>query len=333
MGSAASTADSSSPPPDAGKNAASADSGESKSPPADALAHLKADPSLVDSLSKMMLNDPDSFQQALQIVEHRARVDHARQELPLGSRHQLESGLCGTVRFVGPAPGSLSDESHAGHVYVFLELDAPSGNSDGVVGGVTLVEGIASKHGFFCSRHAVVAPAPTAAKLRQASTELAAQEGATTKVVRMQTLARQRRAKAKVHRKRNLHQVSKAQDFHLVDAHALKAPASARASLQKMVDYLCTPFADKPTHKARAIFRWCCENIEYDLARYHGESSSSQAPDDVLKSGKAVCSGYAGVVSSLCSLAGIPCVRISGCSKAAGYRLGMTAGELKSNHA
>ena len=39
MGSAASTADSSSPPPDAGKNAASADSGESKSPPADALAH------------------------------------------------------------------------------------------------------------------------------------------------------------------------------------------------------------------------------------------------------------------------------------------------------
>ena len=274
------------------------------------------------------------------IVEYQARVDHARSELPLGSRHLLDSGQCGVVRYVGPAPGSLASGCegdsafHAcGHAYVFLELDAPTGNSSGIVGGVTLVEGLQPKHGFFGERRCVVAPAPALADLHQASREISAEDGAPAKIVRMQTLARQRRAHRKVHAKRVALAAAREYDFHKVDAHALKAPASARKSLESMADYLCDPFRDEPVKMARSIFRWCCENIEYDMSTYHGESRCSQAPGDVLATGKAVCAGYAGVMLSLCSLAGVPCVELSGCSKAASYRLGMTADELNPNHA
>ena len=84
---------------------------------------------------------------------------------------------------------------------------------------------------------------------------------------------------------------------------------------------------------ARAIFRWCCENMEYDCGVYYGGRKQSQKSEDVLKSGKCVCAGYSNIVKSLCDLVSIPCVTISGCAKAAGYRLGMTESELTSNHA
>ena len=45
-----------------------------------------------------------------------------RSELPLGATATLDSGTHGIIRYVGPAPGSLSDVSHSRQGYVLLQL-------------------------------------------------------------------------------------------------------------------------------------------------------------------------------------------------------------------
>eukprot|EP01050_Picozoa_sp_SAG11_P042030 SAG11_NODE_19155_length_473_cov_0.826203_1_plen_92_part_10 len=60
------------------------------------------------------------------------------------------------------------------------------------------------------------------------------------------------------------------------------------------------------------------------MSRYTngGTTASNQSPEAVLQSGLAVCAGYAGLVRSLCELAAVECVSISGAA-AAPFRPGL----------
>ncbi|XP_062339717.1 kyphoscoliosis peptidase-like [Osmerus eperlanus] len=61
---------------------------------------------------------------------------------------------------------------------------------------------------------------------------------------------------------------------------------------------------------------------EYDVVGLQNPDLRSGSPSDVLKTGKGVCAGYAGLFQAMCSLAGIECQQVSGYSKGGMYKLG-----------
>lgn len=108
-------------------------------------------------------------------------------------------------------------------------------------------------------------------------------------------------------------------NYDKIDAHALAAPASAEQSVESLAAYLIEPAANEQ-EKARAIFRWICENIDYDLGSYFTGRLSSTNSSDVLKSRSSVCSGYSDLFSALAGEAGLEAVEIRGYGKGYSYR-------------
>jgi len=110
-------------------------------------------------------------------------------------------------------------------------------------------------------------------------------------------------------------------NYDKIDSHALAAPASAEQSAESLAAYLIKP-AGNDREKARAVFRWICENIDYDLESYFAGSISSSSSADVLKSRSSVCSGYSDLFSALAGEAGLEAVEIRGYGKGYSYRPG-----------
>ena len=110
-------------------------------------------------------------------------------------------------------------------------------------------------------------------------------------------------------------------NYDKIDAHALAAPASAEQSVESLAAYLIEPAANEQ-EKARAIFRWICQNIDYDLGSYFTGRFSSTNSADVLKSRSSVCSGYSDLFSALAGEAGLEAVEIRGYGKGYSYRPG-----------
>ena len=110
-------------------------------------------------------------------------------------------------------------------------------------------------------------------------------------------------------------------NYDKIDAHALAAPASAEQSVESLAAYLIEPAANEQ-EKARAIFRWICQNIDYDLGSYFAGRLSSTKSEDVLKSRSSVCSGYSDLFSALAGEAGLEAVEIRGYGKGYSYRPG-----------
>jgi hypothetical protein len=109
--------------------------------------------------------------------------------------------------------------------------------------------------------------------------------------------------------------------YEEIDRHALAAPKSAEQSVQSLAAYLIEP-AKNDREKARAIFRWICENIDYDLESYFTGRIGSTNSTDVLRSRSSVCSGYSDLFSSLAREAGLEAVKIVGFGKGYSYRPG-----------
>ncbi len=110
-------------------------------------------------------------------------------------------------------------------------------------------------------------------------------------------------------------------NYDEIDAHALAAPASAEQSIESLAAYLIEP-AKNEREKARAIFRWICQNIDYDLGSYFTGRLGSTKSADVLKSRSSVCSGYSDLFSALAGEAGLEAVEIRGYGKGYSYRPG-----------
>ncbi len=114
---------------------------------------------------------------------------------------------------------------------------------------------------------------------------------------------------------------SESYNYEKIDAHALAAPASAEQSVESLAAYLIEP-AKNEREKARAIFRWICQNIDYDLGSYFTGRLGSTKSEDVLKSRSSVCSGYSDLFSALAGEAGLEAVEIRGYGKGYSYRPG-----------
>ncbi len=88
--------------------------------------------------------------------------------------------------------------------------------------------------------------------------------------------------------------------------------------------------ASLPLDKIRFLYVFITSNIRYDVDAFLNGKESATKPDDVLKSGKAVCQGYANLFHEVCWLLGIRSQIVSGFSKGYGFNGKM---DSKSNHA
>ncbi len=120
-------------------------------------------------------------------------------------------------------------------------------------------------------------------------------------------------------------------NYNKIDDHALNAPSSAETSIESLASYLVAP-ARNEREKARAIFRWIAENIDYNIEGYFSGDFGAQDANDLLKSRKSVCDGYSDLFESLAKGAGLEAVRIAGYGKGYGYMPGQNISG-KSNHA
>ncbi|HTE10662.1 MAG TPA: transglutaminase domain-containing protein [Chitinophagaceae bacterium] len=85
--------------------------------------------------------------------------------------------------------------------------------------------------------------------------------------------------------------------------------------------------------KVRAVYYWITENIDYDCAGYHNNLLISTEIDDILKSHKAVCSGYSALMQYGCDVMNIECKTIEGVARNYATGFVMRPDSLKTNHA
>lgn len=115
-----------------------------------------------------------------------------------------------------------------------------------------------------------------------------------------------------------------------IDAHALAAPADVESSPQRLASYLVQP-AQNDAEKARAIFRWIADRIDYDLTAYFSGELERTETGDLLARRRAVCDGYARLFEQLARQAGLEVASIAGYAKAYAYFAGKAID--KPNHA
>ncbi|XP_005997493.1 kyphoscoliosis peptidase isoform X2 [Latimeria chalumnae] len=123
--------------------------------------------------------------------------------------------------------------------------------------------------------------------------------------------------------------------FSLVDSHVLciskQLKSEGECSVLKVVQQI-TERCHTDLERIRAIWIWLCNNIEYDISGFLGLSEKISAPEQVLQSGRGVCSGYSSLCREMCREVGISCVEVSGYGKGIGYKLGQSYQHKKSNH-
>lgn len=99
------------------------------------------------------------------------------------------------------------------------------------------------------------------------------------------------------------------------DSADIKQPIAISRDPQRLAEAL-TKNKSSDKEKFDAIFAWVASNIRYDYKAYYSSSGSSK-PDTkkILKSKKGICLDYAGLMDTLCELAGITNVTVYGYAK------------------
>lgn len=109
-------------------------------------------------------------------------------------------------------------------------------------------------------------------------------------------------------------------DFSAPDEHATYFPRQNAESVAQLAYDLTAPFEDE-VDKARVLFTWFHHNVAYDAANFlAGTVKHGATPEDTLRTGMAVCEGYAGLFQALADAVGLGCMTISGGSKGYGYK-------------
>lgn len=128
--------------------------------------------------------------------------------------------------------------------------------------------------------------------------------------------------------------------YEKVDAKVRSYPENF-SDPQRLADRINTDFSTEE-EKARAIFTWIATNIRYDMHAFYmnannGVAFSYSTPEDkivkerefrlklvkkTLRSGKAVCEGYASLFTYLCAMTGLDGVIIPGTSKSSPEQIG-----------
>ncbi len=119
-------------------------------------------------------------------------------------------------------------------------------------------------------------------------------------------------------------------DYRAIDDHALAAPASVQTSFKSLASWLTAP-CRSDEEKARVVFRWITQNIEYDVEALLAGGPMSGNAEDALRTKRGVCEGYAGLFMELAKASGIKAVKINGFAKGYGYSPGQPLGKVP-NH-
>ncbi|KAH7103455.1 hypothetical protein BKA62DRAFT_655141 [Auriculariales sp. MPI-PUGE-AT-0066] len=107
-------------------------------------------------------------------------------------------------------------------------------------------------------------------------------------------------------------------DFSGPDEHAALFPRESVQSIAALAHDLVAPFQDE-VDRARALFTWFHHNIEYDVHNFMAGTIQPSTPDSTLRTGRAVCEGYAGLFAALAKAAGVECQVVGGHGKGYGY--------------
>ena len=119
--------------------------------------------------------------------------------------------------------------------------------------------------------------------------------------------------------------------FAEIDAHALAVSPETSETPEELAAALVEPAADD-LEKARALYRWVTENIQYNVEGLYSGNYGNLAPEAVMQGGTAVCDGYSSLFEELASAAGLEVVTIKGYAKGTGYNVGSSLPNLF-NHA
>ncbi|XP_035387160.1 kyphoscoliosis peptidase [Electrophorus electricus] len=123
--------------------------------------------------------------------------------------------------------------------------------------------------------------------------------------------------------------------FHRVDTHAINTGRELKGQgvfSAQSIAHAITQTARNELEKLRAIWVWLCHSIEYDLEGYLGVSPKLCTPDEVIKEGRGLCSGFSSICLEMCREVGIQCEEVSGYSKGIGHRPGCRLAEKPSDH-
>ena len=107
--------------------------------------------------------------------------------------------------------------------------------------------------------------------------------------------------------------------YDAIDAHALSAPVDEERSISSLASYLTAPAKDDE-EKARAIYRWMTDRIDYDVDSFFRNDGTG--PGATLFSRKGLCSGYARLFEALARAAGLEVVTVKGQAKGYGFSTG-----------
>ncbi|XP_062852431.1 kyphoscoliosis peptidase [Trichomycterus rosablanca] len=125
-----------------------------------------------------------------------------------------------------------------------------------------------------------------------------------------------------------------------LSAHKILLPAEAKKTALKeqgvfsaqSIAHAITQGAKDELEKIRAIWVWLCHNIEYDLEGYLGHSPKLCTPEEVIKEGRGLCSGFSSICLDMCRAVGIQCEEVSGYSKGIGHWPGQRLADKPSDH-
>ena len=118
--------------------------------------------------------------------------------------------------------------------------------------------------------------------------------------------------------------------FASVDRHALAADKDTERSVDALAAYLLKG-ARTDEEKARAIFRWMADRVDYDVKGYFSGDLRSVPPDGILNQRQAGCDGYATLFEALGRRMGLEVISVAGYAKGYGHK--NTASFERPNHA
>jgi transglutaminase/protease-like cytokinesis protein 3 len=125
-----------------------------------------------------------------------------------------------------------------------------------------------------------------------------------------------------------------------IDSRVRTVPSDVMAGLARnpskylsaLVGELLDGIADDSV-RVKILHDWVADNVMYDAKAFFSGTIGDQDFANTLRTGKAVCAGYASLFQRMCEVAGLECVVISGYARGYGFRVFGTENPAVSNHA
>jgi hypothetical protein len=109
--------------------------------------------------------------------------------------------------------------------------------------------------------------------------------------------------------------------FQSLDNYVRKCPVSATQTITSLADYL-QKACKTDMQKARAIYVWITDNINYDKVAYNSGKYNDCSAEGVLRSRKSVCEGFSSLFLSLGLKMNLEIRQLSGYAKGYSYTTG-----------